>query len=219
MRALPRRARCPSSVGDSASPEDWVQVARPLPRRLRARGPLTPTKDEPEGCQRGAGGCHRGRQETASQVGTKEASGGVAARQSLARAQLLDERARSMRFAPTRSEEWLWRRLFGSKTGFPFRRQLVIGHFIVDLACTKVRLVVEIDGGYHEDRRRHDGARDRALAALGWSVLRVAEEEVFTQLDGVVARITQAAARGAQRPPGRFRLGSSKAPRCERPDQ
>ena len=41
-----------------------------------------------------------------------------------ARAQLLEERARSMRFNPTRSEEWLWRRLSGSKTGFAFRRQM-----------------------------------------------------------------------------------------------
>jgi very-short-patch-repair endonuclease len=99
-----------------------------------------------------------------------------------------------MRFSPTRSEEWLWRRLSGSKTGFAFRRQLVIGNFIVDFACTKLRLVVEIDGGYHEGRERHDAARDRDLAALGWRVLRVAEHDVFAGLDGVVAHITAAAA-------------------------
>jgi very-short-patch-repair endonuclease len=64
-----------------------------------------------------------------------------------ARALLLEERARAMRCNPTRSEEWLWRRLSGSKTGFGFRRQLVIGEHIVDFACTKVRLVVEVDGG------------------------------------------------------------------------
>ena len=60
-------------------------------------------------------------------------------------ANLLQQRARAMRFSPTRSEEWLWRRLAGSKTGLAFRRQLVIGPFIVDFACTKVRLVVEVD--------------------------------------------------------------------------
>lgn len=54
-----------------------------------------------------------------------------------------------MRFSPTRPEEWLWRRLSGSKIGFAFRRQLVIGEHIVDFACTKVRLVVEVDGAYH----------------------------------------------------------------------
>jgi very-short-patch-repair endonuclease len=75
---------------------------------------------------------------------------------SAARARLLEERARVMRFAPTRSEEWLWRRLSGSKTGFAFRRQLVIGEHIVDFACTKVRLVVEVDGASHTGRATHD---------------------------------------------------------------
>ena len=98
-----------------------------------------------------------------------------------------------MRFSPTRSEEWLWRRLSGSKTGWAFRRQLVIGELIVDVACTKARLVVEVDGGSHVGRGRHDAARDRALAGLGWRVLRVAEHEVFGGLEEVVARIARAA--------------------------
>ena len=117
---------------------------------------------------------------------------------SSARALLLEERARIMRFSPTRSEEWLWRRLSGSKTGFAFRRQLVIGEHIVDFACTKVRLVVEVDGGYHAERGRHDAQRDRALEQLGWSVLRVADHDVFQGLDAVVARIAEAAARAGE---------------------
>jgi very-short-patch-repair endonuclease len=110
-------------------------------------------------------------------------------------AQLLEDRARAMRFAPTRGEEWVWRRLSGSKTGFAFRRQVVIANFIVDFACPKVRLVVEIDGGSHEGRQRRDAARDHALAALGWRVLRVADQDVFADLDAVVARVVAAAKR------------------------
>ena len=98
-----------------------------------------------------------------------------------------------MRFSPTRSEERLWRSLSGSKTGFAFRRQLVIGNFIVDFACTKVRLVVEVDGGYHEGRQPRDAARDCALTALGWRVLRVQEHEVFADLEHVITRIAAAA--------------------------
>jgi very-short-patch-repair endonuclease len=112
-----------------------------------------------------------------------------------ARALLLEGRARSMRCNPTRSEEWLWRRLSGSKTGFAFRRQLVIGEHIVDFACTKVRLIIEIDGGYHEARARHDAARERALGKLGWHVLRVGEHEVFGELEAVVARLAATARR------------------------
>jgi very-short-patch-repair endonuclease len=108
-----------------------------------------------------------------------------------ARALLLEERARTMRFNPTRSEERLWRMLSGSKTGFAFRRQLVIGEHIVDFACTKVRLVVEVDGAYHDPRARHDAQRDRALQALCWSVLRVADHEVFQDINAVVARIAE----------------------------
>lgn len=110
---------------------------------------------------------------------------------SAARAQLLEERAFYMRCRPTRSEEWLWRRLSGSKTGFAFRRQLVIGEHIVDFACTKVRLVVEVDGASHQGREHHDAARDKALGALGWRVLRVQEQQVFGELDVVVAHIAE----------------------------
>jgi very-short-patch-repair endonuclease len=118
-----------------------------------------------------------------------------------ARARLIEQRARLMRCSPTRSEEWLWRRLAGSKTGFAFRRQLVIGQHIVDFACTKVRLVVEVDGAYHAERARHDGARDRALVKLGWHLVRVSEQHVFGDLEGVVTAITASASRlAAARP-------------------
>ena len=104
-------------------------------------------------------------------------------------ARILEERARLMRFSPTRSEEWLWRRLSGSQTGFAFRRQLVIANFIVDFACTKVRLAVEVDGSSHEDRARPDARRDRVLESLGWRVLRIDDQLVFDDPDAVVALI------------------------------
>jgi very-short-patch-repair endonuclease len=108
-------------------------------------------------------------------------------------AQVLAERARFMRFSPTRGEEWLWRGLSGSKTGFAFRRQLVVGNHIVDFAATKVRLAVEVDGSAHHGRERHDAARDRALNSLGWHVLRVSEHDVIKNLAGVLQRIVAAA--------------------------
>ena len=112
-----------------------------------------------------------------------------------ARAELLEQRASFMRCRPTRSEEWLWRRLSGSKTGVGFRRQPVIGEYIDDFACTKARPVVEVDGPYHERRERHDAARDRSLREMGWHVVRVAERHVFADLDAVVATIAHTAHR------------------------
>ena len=104
-------------------------------------------------------------------------------------AQVLAERARFMRFSPTRGEEFLWRELSGSQTGFAFRRQLVIGNHIADFACTKVRLVVEVDGSAHHGRGHLDAARDRALASLGWHVVRVTEHDVVSNVHAVVQRI------------------------------
>jgi very-short-patch-repair endonuclease len=110
-----------------------------------------------------------------------------------ARAAWLEDQARRMRLSPTASEHALWQRLSGSKLGFAFRRQLVIGNFIVDFACTKVRLVVEVDGEAHEGRERHDARRDRHLASLGWQVLRVDAHDVLHDLPLVTECIARAA--------------------------
>jgi very-short-patch-repair endonuclease len=112
------------------------------------------------------------------------------------RAAFLEEHARRTRFAPTPSEQRLWLHLSGSKIGFAFRRQLVVGNFIVDLACTKVRLVVEIDGAYHKGRVRKDASGDWRLAELGWRVLRVTDEDVRDDIASVLVRIRTACLAG-----------------------
>ena len=102
---------------------------------------------------------------------------------------LLASRAREMRFAPTPSEELLWRALRGRKLGVTFRRQVVIGRYIVDFACIEARLVVEVDGGYHARRRAADERREEALRRAGWRVVRVAAESVVGDLDVALAVI------------------------------
>src|SRR5688500_9962186 len=73
----------------------------------------------------------------------------------------------------TESESRLWAAIRGRKLGVQFRRQAVLGdRFIVDFLAPAARLVVEVDGGYHERRRRADARRDRALSGLGYRVLR-----------------------------------------------
>jgi very-short-patch-repair endonuclease len=102
---------------------------------------------------------------------------------------LLQPRARSMRSSPTEAEARLWQRLRRGRLGVRFRRQVVIGRFIVDFFCPSAGLVVEVDGPIHEGRREIDQERDEALRATGVRVMRVTNEDVLGDLDSVVRAI------------------------------
>jgi len=84
-----------------------------------------------------------------------------------------------MRGAPTSSEEALWRALRAQQLGVRFRRQVPLGRYIADFVAPSARLVVEVDGGCHSDRAQLDARRDRALARLGYRVLRLPAELVL----------------------------------------
>jgi very-short-patch-repair endonuclease len=100
-----------------------------------------------------------------------------------------------MRVAPTGSEQLLWERLRGSQLGVAFRRQLVIERYIVDFAAPAVRLVVEVDGGYHAQRVRADARRDSVLAGLGWRLLRVPADLVEREIERAVELVRDAVRR------------------------
>jgi very-short-patch-repair endonuclease len=106
------------------------------------------------------------------------------------RQQLLEGRADFMRRQPTASEARLFEAVRGGRLGVAFRRQVtVLGRYIVDLLVPSLRLVVEVDGGYHEERQRHDERRDRALARAGYRVLRVPAGLVMRDLQAAVAMV------------------------------
>jgi leucyl-tRNA synthetase len=102
---------------------------------------------------------------------------------------LLAERAHFMRHNATEEERILWRCVAGKRLGVSFRRQFVIGRYIVDLVAPSARLVVEVDGGYHSRRVAADARRDRALQRLGYRVLRLPAELVRCNLPEAVACI------------------------------
>jgi len=83
--------------------------------------------------------------------------------------------AREMRRIPTPSEAILWNALRDRRfRGIKFRRQHVLHPYIVDLYAPVLKLVVELDGGYHEGRVEADAARDLDLAArYGVCVVRI----------------------------------------------
>jgi very-short-patch-repair endonuclease len=109
-------------------------------------------------------------------------------------ASLLAERAHALRQFPSVPEATLWRELSGAKCGAVFRRQVPLGRYIVDFVALHQRLVVEVDGSQHRQRRAADARRDRALARLGYRVLRLEAELVMRNLPEAVARVRAALA-------------------------
>ena len=106
------------------------------------------------------------------------------------RTALLDARGRQMRFALTPSEQLLWSRISARKLGVVFRRQVpLLGRFIADFLAPAQRLVIEVDGAYHEQRTRADAVRDAVLQRAGYRVLRFEAERLEHEIEAVVACI------------------------------
>ena len=101
--------------------------------------------------------------------------------------------ARTMRAAPTEAERKLWWHLRHrlSTPGTHFRRQVRIGRYIADFACHVKRIVIEIDGGQHGTSVLDDG-RTKVLQANGYRVLRYWNNDVLSNIDGVLEDILRA---------------------------
>ncbi|MDP2653431.1 MAG: DUF559 domain-containing protein [Candidatus Omnitrophota bacterium] len=98
--------------------------------------------------------------------------------------------ARKLRKEPTEAEKYLWRLLRYKISDAKFRRQAVIGHYIVDFACFEKKLVIEVDGGQHR-QSQSDHLRDEWLKQQGFQVLRFWNNDVLKNMDGVLQRIKE----------------------------
>ena len=93
--------------------------------------------------------------------------------------------AHTMRRQPTEAEKRLWRYISGAKLGgHKFRRQAILGPYIADFCCPQKNLAVEIDGDTHIIEA--DATRDAELRTRGIKVMRVTNEDVLTNMDGVL---------------------------------
>jgi very-short-patch-repair endonuclease len=104
----------------------------------------------------------------------------------------LNDLAKSLRRDATSAERLLWSRLRRHEIeGFRFRRQVPLQKYIVDFACFEARLVVEVDGATHSTRMEiaRDKLRERVLSADRFTVLRVTNDEVFNNIEGVLETI------------------------------
>ncbi len=103
--------------------------------------------------------------------------------------QTLVSRAREMRKGMPAAEVALWNRLRGDQLGVRFRRQHRIGSYIADFFAHAVKLVVEVDGDSHDERRDYDEKRTYWMSRKGLNVVRFTNEDVLNNLDAVMQSI------------------------------
>ena len=100
------------------------------------------------------------------------------------------QRAKELRQNMTPEEAILWHELRTNKlAGWHFRRQQLIDGFIVDFYCHAASLIVEVDGGIHETQKEQDAERDSHFNSRGFRILRVTNDEVNNDLQGVLRNI------------------------------
>ena len=105
------------------------------------------------------------------------------------------QRSRDFRHPLTPVEQRLWNWVRDHRLGVHVRRQhVLLGRFIADFYCARVRVCIEIDGDTHvaADQADYDAARTSLLEAYGYRVIRFTNAEVIENLEGVVRAIQEA---------------------------
>lgn len=103
--------------------------------------------------------------------------------------------ARSLRRNQTPWERLVWHFLRAKRfNGLKFKRQVPIGPYVVDFCCNEKKLIIEVDGGQHNNysNRQNDRIRERFLRGEGYRVLRFWNSDVSGNLEGVYDRILEA---------------------------
>ena len=97
--------------------------------------------------------------------------------------------AKKMRSNMTPAETKMWRFLRGKRfQGLKFKRQVLIGNYIVDFLCENKKIIIEIDGGQHNEELniQSDNNRTHYLENNGYKVLRFWNDEVMKNINGVM---------------------------------
>jgi imidazole glycerol-phosphate synthase subunit HisF len=91
----------------------------------------------------------------------------------------------------TRAETLLWEKLSGKQLGYKFRRQHPVGNYIADFYCHQVKLILEVDGGYHhkQEQKEYDALRTNNLESVGIIVFRFSNEEIYERMENVMAQL------------------------------
>ena len=102
------------------------------------------------------------------------------------------QKAKTLRENMTEAEKVLWAKVSNKQLGYRFKAQHPIDIFIADFYCHELRLVVEVDGGIHDevDQIAYDEGRTNELEGFGIKVIRFTNQEVNFQLDKVLAQLS-----------------------------
>ncbi len=100
------------------------------------------------------------------------------------------EQAKYLRKNMTDAEKVFWLKVRAKRlSGYKFKRQAPVGKYVVDFICHSAKLVVEIDGGQHNECAS-DKVRGEYLENLGFKVVRYWNNEVLGNIDGVLEALS-----------------------------
>lgn len=107
----------------------------------------------------------------------------------------LQSKTKVLRTSMTPWESRLWYYLRGGRfLGLKFKRQVPLDKYIVDFCCQEKKLIIELDGGQHnqENQNRRDLERQNYLEARGYKVLRFWNNDLSSNIDGALQKIRDA---------------------------
>ena len=89
----------------------------------------------------------------------------------------------------TKEEALIWQYLRNKKIGHKIRRQHIIENFITDFVCLRKKVVIEIDGEIHLQKKVEDELRTQRLRELEYEVIRFTNKEVLANIELVIQKI------------------------------
>jgi len=105
-------------------------------------------------------------------------------------AQDVHGKVRKLRKRLTRAERLLWHHLRARQINErKWRRQQPVDQYVVDFFCPELRLILEIDGDVHVFHKCEDAGRQAYLESRGFRVVRFTNDDVLTNLEGVMTQI------------------------------
>ena len=105
------------------------------------------------------------------------------------------EKSRQLRKNMTPQERKLWYIIKNRQfNGYRFRRQFPLGQYIVDFICREKKIIIEIDGGQHNEIKniQYDNERTEYLISEGYKVLRFWNNDIDKNIGGVYEKLKEA---------------------------